>query len=172
MNLSISIYVDRQVLWQRLIYGLRASVFIILFFASCKTKNQNLSSAQIDSIHLKKGEIVQCGAPDKQFGLVTFDISCPAKVKTDFNLAVALLHSFEYDEAEKVFAKIIDEEPGCAMAYWGVAMCNFHPLWAPSTNAELEKGKRAIAIARMLENKSEKESEYIEAVSRYFENCG
>jgi hypothetical protein len=26
-------------------------------------------------------------------------------VKKDFNLAIALLHSFEYDEAEKVFAK-------------------------------------------------------------------
>jgi hypothetical protein len=32
------------------------------------------------------------------------------------------LHSFEYDDAEKVFAKIIDENPECAMAYWGVAM--------------------------------------------------
>jgi len=171
MNLSISIRAGRQVLWRRLFSGLRPAVFIILFLASCKTKNQNLPSAQIDSIHLKKGEIVQCGPTDKQFGEVAFDISCPPKVKSDFNLAVALLHSFEYDEAEKVFAKIIDEEPGCAMAYWGVAMCNFHPLWAPSTAAELEKGKRAIAIARSLNNKSEKESEYIEAVARYFENA-
>jgi tetratricopeptide (TPR) repeat protein len=171
MNLFISINADRQVLWQWLTTRWRPLVFIFLFLASCKTKNQNLLSSQIDSIHLKKGEIVQCGPAEKQFGSVAFDISCSANVKADFNLAVALLHSFEYDEAEKVFAKIIGDEPGCAMAYWGVAMCNFHPLWAPSTTAELEKGKRAIAIGRSLDNKSEKESEYIEAVAKYFENA-
>jgi hypothetical protein len=170
MSYPNHIFSDRKVLWQGLIIILRPAIFIFLFFVSCKTKNQNLNSARIDSIHLKKGEIVQCGPPDKQFGQVIFDVSCSAKVKTDFNLAVALLHSFEYDEAEKVFAKIIDAEPACAMAYWGVAMCNFHPLWAPSTASELEKGKRAIAIARSLQNKSEKESEYVEAIAGYYEN--
>ena len=95
-------------------------------------------------MNLKRGEIVLCGPPDKQFGSITFDVSCSESVKHDFNLAVALLHSFEYDESEKVFAKIINMEPGCAMAYWGVAMCNFHPLWAPSTLSELEKGAKAV----------------------------
>ena len=85
----------------------------------------------LNEIHLKRGEVILCGPPDKQFGSVEFEISCSGKVKKDFNLAIALLHSFEYDEAEKVFAKIIDEEPECAMAYWGVAMCNYHPLWTP-----------------------------------------
>src|SRR5882762_4184451 len=99
---------------------------ILLLLASCKIKNKNISSGDIKAINLKRGEVVLCGPPDKQFGSVAFDISCSKKVKNDFNLAVALLHSFEYDEAEKVFAKIIDAEPGCAMAYWGVAMCNYH----------------------------------------------
>jgi len=54
---------------------------------------------------LKRGEVVLCGPPGKQFGTAEFETSCSGKVKKDFNLAISLLHSFEYDEAEKVFAK-------------------------------------------------------------------
>ena len=123
---------------------------ILLLLVSCKLKKRDVSLQDIDSVYLKRGPLVQCGPADQQFGSVIFEVSCPETVKEDFNLAVALLHSFEYDEAEKVFAKIIDAEPGCAMAYWGVAMCNFHPLWAPSTPPELKKGSKAIEIARSL----------------------
>ena len=117
----------------RLIFE-RASLILFLFFLclSCKVKNRDISPQEINALNLKKGEIVLCGPADKNFGHLTFDVSCSETEKKDFNLAVALLHSFEYDEAERVFAKIISREPACAMAYWGVAMCNFHPLWAPS----------------------------------------
>ncbi len=146
-------------------------ISIILFIQeSCKIKTKNVSSGDINALNLKRGEIVLCGPPDKKFGYVKFDISCSEKVSDDFNLGVALLHSFEYDEAEKVFAKIIDKEPGCAMAYWGVAMSNFHPLWTPSTGAELEKGAKAIEIARSLGHTSERESNYIEAIAKYFKD--
>jgi tetratricopeptide (TPR) repeat protein len=142
--------------------------FILLACISCQTRNNNISAEDINSIGLKRGEIVLCGPPGKQFGSVAFDISCAENVKADFNLAMALLHSFEYDEAERVFAKIIDKEPGCAMAYWGVAMCNYHPLWAPATPPELEKGAKAIAIAKSLNRIAGKESDYIDAMDRYY----
>ena len=144
--------------------------FILLIAASCKMKNKNVSESEIDSIHLKKGEIILCGPPDKNFGTAYFETTCSEKVKADFNLAVTLLHSFEYDESEKVFAKIIDEDPQCAMAYWGVAMSNFHPLWAPSSQSELEKGAKALAIAWSLNIKSERESDYIEAIAKYYQH--
>jgi tetratricopeptide (TPR) repeat protein len=146
----------------------RLIIFILPLLLSCKTKNKNISPENINAIHLKRGETVLCGPPDKQFGSVTFEVSCSKKVRNDFNLAVALLHSFEYDEAEKVFAKIINEEPGCAMAYWGVAMCNYHPLWAPPTQPELEKGTKAIEIARSIGATSERESGYIEAIALFY----
>ncbi len=144
--------------------------FILLMTLSCKMKNKNVSESDIQAIHLKQGDIILCGPPDKNFGSANFEMSCSEKVKPDFNLAVTLLHSFEYDESEKVFAKVIDEEPQCAMAYWGVAMSNFHPLWAPSSPAELEKGAKAIAIARSLNEKSERESDYIEAIAKYYQD--
>jgi len=142
----------------------------LLILASCNGENNIPADESINAINLKRGEVVSCGPPDKQFGSVAFEISCSEKVKKDFNLALALLHSFEYDEAEKVFAKIIDEEPACAMAYWGVAMCNYHPLWAPPTQPELEKGAKSIAIAQSLTQKSKRESDYIEAIAMFYKN--
>jgi tetratricopeptide (TPR) repeat protein len=145
------------------------SIFLILLLAvSCKIKNRKVSVEDINAINLKRGEVVLCGSSDNKFGSVTFDVSCSGNVKEDFNLAIELLHSFEYDEAEKVFARIIDKEPGCAMAYWGVAMCNFHALWTPSAEPELKKGAQAIRVARTLGGLSERESDYIEAIALYY----
>src|SRR5882757_5568537 len=144
--------------------------FILPLLVSCKIKSKDISAEDIKILNLKRGEVVLCGPPDKRFGSVAFAISCSKKAGNDFNLAVALLHSFEYDEAEKAFAKIITEEPGCAMAYWGVAMCNYHPLWAPPNQLELKKGAKAIEIARSLGERSERESGYIEAIAMFYDN--
>ena len=126
----------------------------------------------ISSLDLKRGEVVSCGPQDGEiYGTVSFTASVPDSLKKDFNIAVALLHSFEYDESEKMFSKIIDSDPGCAMAYWGVAMCNFHPLWFPPSSLELQKGTRAIQVARSIKEKTKRESEYIEAIGKFYEHA-
>jgi tetratricopeptide (TPR) repeat protein len=136
---------------------------------SCKQKNAVPSNASINEIKLKRGEVISCGALDKQFGTMEFEISSDDNVKEDFNLAVKLLHSFEYDEAEKAFAKVIDKDPRCAIAYWGVAMSNFHPLWTPPTEIELEKGAKAIQIAQSLKT-SQREAAYIDAIAAFYKD--
>lgn len=136
----------------------------------CKSKNGNIARDKIDQLDLKRGELVACGPPDKQFGSVNVDLICSHKTKSDFALGVSLLHSFEYEEAEKVFAKIIDQEPDCPMGYWGIAMSNYHPLWTPPTQAELEKGSKAISIAQSLPVKSRRERAYIDAIAGFFKD--
>ncbi len=148
-----------------------ASLFLSLFLMiSCKEKKNVPSKEVIDQLSLKRGNVISCGVSDQQFGSVEFEMTCDEKAKKDFNLAVELLHSFEYDESEKVFAKIIDETPGCAMAYWGVAMCNFHPLWNPPTEAELQKGSKAIEIAKSITAKSKREAAYINAIGLFYKD--
>jgi hypothetical protein len=106
-----------------------SAIFLLLIvLQSCKERNAGTSNGFINELNLKRGEVISCGAQDKQFGMMEFEASLNENVKDDFTLAVKLLHSFEYDEAEKAFAKVIDKEPGCAIAYWGVAMSNFHAL--------------------------------------------
>lgn len=145
-------------------------VFLLIALLSCKNKSTSPSQELINQLNLKRGEIISCGAPDHQFGSVDFDMTCDTNTRTDFNLAIELLHSFEYDEAEKAFAKVIDETPNCAMAYWGVAMCNFHPLWTAPTEAELEKGTKAIAIAKSITTKSAREAGYINAIGLFYKD--
>ncbi|HTE27888.1 tetratricopeptide repeat protein [Flavitalea sp.] len=141
---------------------------LFLIFAACKEKNEQPSTEAITALNLKRGELIACGSPDKQFGTVGFVSSCSPEVKKDFELGVALLHSFEYDESEKVFARIIDQQPDCAMAYWGVAMSNYHTLWAPPTEAELKKGSKAIGMAATISAKTKREEDYINAVSTFY----
>ena len=144
----------------------------LMFFISCNNINNEKYVSAAKSLDLKKGEIVSCGPQEgEMFGEVSFTASVPENLKTDFNIAIALLHSFEYDEAEKMFAKVIDQSPDCAMAYWGVAMSNFHPLWAPPTPLELKKGAKAIEIARSIEKKTKRESDYIDAMGKFYENA-
>jgi tetratricopeptide (TPR) repeat protein len=148
------------------------SRFITLVFlyllVSCGDHGAGPSKNLIDQLELKRGRVISCGPAEQQFGPVQFDVTGGTALKKDFNLAVSLLHSFEYDEAEKAFSKIIDETPDCAMAYWGVAMCNFHPLWTPPTTTELQKGAKAIEIANSIKNKSERESGYITAIGAFY----
>src|SRR5690349_12653616 len=92
--------------------------FLISLIVSCEGNKHAPSVATIDSIHLKRGELIACGPPDKKFGTTSVMASVPKEIKNEFNLALSLLHSFEYDEAEKVFAAIIEKKPDCAMAYW------------------------------------------------------
>lgn len=135
---------------------------------SCKRKNKPVSDNAIKEMGLKQGDIVSCGPADKEFGSVDFDITCSNEAKKDFIIGLTLLHSFEYDEAEKAFAKVITQEPDCAMAYWGIAMANYHPLWAPPTLIELEKGAKAISIAQSIKQKSIIENNYIEAIALFY----
>lgn len=114
--------------------------------------------------------ITLCGPPSKQFGQVDFAVAGSPQVQADFTLGVALLHSFEYETAEKVFARILSQAPDCAMAYWGVAMSSFHPLWTPPTPTELAKGAQAVAQAQRLRPRSGREAAYVRAVAAFYQD--
>ncbi|MDQ3016838.1 MAG: tetratricopeptide repeat protein [Bacteroidota bacterium] len=136
--------------------------------SSCKVGSTAPSAEAINSINLKRGDVILCGNEDQTFGDVNFETSCPGVAKDHFTRAVAMLHSFEYDESEKVFAKAIDAAPDCAMAYWGVAMCNYHPLWTPPSEAELEKGLQALTVAKTITNVTEREAAWINALFAFY----
>src|ERR1051326_7947013 len=58
----------------------------------------------------------------EKLGAVHFDVSCNPAAQQRFTRAVAILHSFWYEEAEKAFNGVAEADPNCAMAWWGVAM--------------------------------------------------
>ena len=98
---------------------------------------------------------------------VRFENSCSDAVRSEFNEAITLLHSFEYPETTRRFNQIIEKDPNCAMARWGAAMSIWHPLWAPPSKAELEEGARILAETEDLDA-TERESAYIHAAKAFF----
>ncbi len=106
----------------------------------------------------------------EKLGRVNFEVSCTPEARKQFNRAVAWLHSFEYEEAERAFAGVAATDPRCGMAFWGVAMSNYHPLWAPPTAAEFQKGKQAAEQARSVGARTERERDYIAAVELFYKD--
>ncbi|GAB4044610.1 hypothetical protein GCM10028774_64600 [Spirosoma jeollabukense] len=135
----------------------------------CKPKTDTPSTEQINALNLKTGQIILCGAQALKLGDAEFKSTCKPKAKPDFDLAIKLLHSFEYEEAEKAFAKLITQDPQCVMGYWGIAMANFHPLWAPPTEEELKKGARVIQVAKSMET-SKREADYLAAINAFYQD--
>ena len=142
------------------------SLVFILCILSCKDKTPEPNPA-LASIDLKRGELLLCST--EQFGDVSFSLDCNYEVRETFDLAISLLHSFEYAEAEKVFVKVIDMDPECAMAYWGVTMSIYHDLWAPPSEKELKKGLQLLKIAESLP-KSEIAKQYIDAIGAFYKD--
>ena len=52
-----------------------------------------------------------------ELGSVHFPVTCAKGVQKDFNRSVALLHSFQYEQARAAFSGVAQKDPGCAMAH-------------------------------------------------------
>ena len=107
---------------------------------------------------------------DHDLGSVHFPVSCTPAAQKTFERAVALLHSFWYVEAEKTFSEAARFDPRCAMAYWGIAMSLYHPVWAPPTPADLRKGTAAVEKARSAAAKTQRERDYIAAIEVFYKD--
>jgi predicted Zn-dependent protease len=108
---------------------------------------------------------------DEKIGTVNFPIQCNAQAQAKFSKAIALLHSFAYEQAEGEFNEVAAADPKCAMAYWGVAMSNFHPLWAAPTPAEAKRGMEAINKLKTLTAETQREKDYIAAISAFYQEA-
>src|SRR5262245_3057613 len=104
----------------------------------------------------------------RKVGTVSFPIACAPSVRADFERAVALLHSFFYEEARRVFAQVAERDPSCAMAEWGKAMTLYHPIWAAPTEAELKEGRAAVDKANALGGRNPREKAWIAAITTFY----
>ena len=144
------------------------SFILFVFLFSCKNnKPSNFQSEIFANLELKRGDLLLCGDPN--FGEVSFSLSCRYDLREKFNLGLTLIHSFEYAEAEKVFVSILDQDPECLMAYWATAMSILnHPLSFKQNPESLKRGEELLKVAKKLNPNNEREKDYIDAVSIYF----
>src|SRR5258708_2361279 len=106
----------------------------------------------------------------EKLGRVNFAVSCNRAAQQQFNRAVALLHSFWYDEAAKGFLEVTKTDPKCGMGYWGVAMSFYHPVWAPPVAGELRNGSAAVQEAEVVGAQTPRERDYIAAIAIFYKD--
>src|SRR3954463_5828091 len=121
---------------------------------------------------LASDELKAATAPEpgdlRGVGKVTFPIACTPDVQSDFVRGVALLHSFFYEEARRVFTSVAERDSKCAMAQWGIAMTWWHPIWTPPNPDEMRAGKAAIEKAMSMNAGSDHERGFITALNTYY----
>ena len=110
-------------------------------------------------------------ANEERLGEVSFPISCSPAAQTQFNRAVAMQHSFFFPETVKTFSAIVEKEPTCAMAHWGIAISQRpNPLVGPFPGDVLKRGWEAIELARAASQKTKRESAWIEALAAFYQD--
>jgi tetratricopeptide (TPR) repeat protein len=106
---------------------------------------------------------------DDKLGKVSFPTSCDPKVQADFERGVAMLHSYWFLYARRTFEGVLQQDPNCAMAYWGVAMDLLgNTLAQPPSRANAEAAWAALEKAREIGAKTQHERDWIEALSAYY----
>ncbi len=108
--------------------------------------------------------------PPEQLGRVSFANSCAPAAQATFERAIALLHSFWWREGEKTFREVLERDPNCAIATWGIATILIGNTFAAGpTPAQAQQAKDAIERGRAIGAKTERERLFIEAVAQYYE---
>src|ERR1700760_2238313 len=106
---------------------------------------------------------------DEKLGKLSFPTSCDPKVQAEFERGVAMIHSYWFLIARRTFEEVLRQDPDCAMAYWGIAIDLLNNVFvAPPSRADAEAAWAALEKARAIGAKTERERDWIEALSVYY----
>ena len=105
----------------------------------------------------------------EKLGRVNFPTSCNPTVQPQFERGVAMLHSYWFTEGGKAFRAIQEQDPNCAMAHWGLAVNLLgNTLAAAPSLKDLQAASETLDKARAIGAKTERERDWIEALSAYY----
>jgi hypothetical protein len=108
----------------------------------------------------------------ERLGKVTFPVSCASEAGQRFERAMAVLHSFWWEEGDAAFNRVLEADPECAMAYWGLAMNAWgNPFAGGPTGGNLTRGAQAARKAASLSARTPRERGFIAAVSALYRDA-
>src|SRR5438477_1041447 len=107
-------------------------------------------------------------AAPEDLGKVHFETSCKPEAQQQFDQAMLYQHSFWYRASQKSFEDALKADPECAIAYWGIALSLlYNPHVAPPAK-NLAEGSAALAKGKALPSKSQRERDYLEALTAMY----
>ena len=109
-------------------------------------------------------------ATGEKLGEVHFATSCNEVAQREFNRAVALLHSFQFNRAIDGFNAVLTEDPTCAIAYWGIALSEWSNPFAPGirSTGQLQLGRENVERGESRGAKTDRERAYLAAVGKLY----
>jgi len=102
-------------------------------------------------------------------GDVHFATSCKPDTQLKFDSGVALLHSFEFTEAEAAFHEVEKQDPKCVIAAWGVALSTTERSGADAPQKDLAKGWGELQPWLTIKAGTQREQMYVDAVRAMYE---
>ena len=109
------------------------------------------------------------GQQEERLGKVSFPTSCDPKVQAEFERGVAMIHSYWFLIARRVFEGVLQQDPNCAIAYWGIAMDQLgNSLVGPPPRAQADAAWAALEKAVEIGARTERERDWIDALRAYF----
>src|ERR1700694_746054 len=94
---------------------------------------------------------------EQKLGKVNFETSCKPEAQKHFNRAMLYQHSFWYRASQQAFQEVLNSDPECGIAYWGIALSLlWNPHAAPPVK-NLAEGAAAIANGKSVGAKSQRE---------------
>jgi hypothetical protein len=121
-------------------------------------------------------QIGKAGEP-AGLGKVDLQTSCSEKLPPTLHATVqpmlekglALLHSFQYEEARQTFDQAAERAPKCALARWGQAMSMYEQLWEFPDKKKLSEGHKEIQRAQKLHPGTAIEQGFLAAAAVYYQ---
>jgi tetratricopeptide (TPR) repeat protein len=109
------------------------------------------------------------GQQDEKLGKLSFPTSCDPKVQAEFERGVAMIHSYWFLYARRTFEGVLQQDPNCAMAHWGIAVDLLgNTLAGPPSRDSAQTAWEALEKARAIGAKTQRERDWIEALSAYY----
>jgi tetratricopeptide (TPR) repeat protein len=105
---------------------------------------------------------------DQRFGTVHFATSCNETAQRRFDRAMRYQHSFWYQASKELFEDVLKADPGCAIAYWGIALSLLYNPHAPPPPANLPLGLAALQKGQAVGAGTQRERDYIEALTAFY----
>ena len=107
-------------------------------------------------------------AADQKLGKVHFETSCSPEAAAAFDRGMLYQHSFWYRASQRAFEEALKADPACGIAYWGIALSLlWNPHAAPPAK-NLAEGAAAIAKGQRAGTKTERERDYLAALSAMY----
>ena len=102
---------------------------------------------------------------DQKLGKVHFATSCNDTAQRRFDRAMRYQHSFWYAESKEIYEEALKADPECAIAYWGIALALLNNPHGAVPTPNLPIGLAAIEKGQAVRAKTERERDYIDALS-------